>query len=132
MISTFTSTPAHTSSVSPRRRHLGEPGPDLRERQLGEQAAGRVGVVADDQRPVARAVDVELDAVRTELQGPGEGRNGVLGGQAVGASMRQDERHVEGCYDEVENRGLGTKKMRNSWSGPCGGHQRVNSLDPRG
>ena len=54
---------------------------------------GPVGVVADDERAVAGAVDVELDAVGPELHRPRERRDGVLRGLPAGPPMGQDEGH---------------------------------------
>ena len=73
------------------RRHVGEGLGDLGPGQVAEDPGGRVGVVADHQLAVGRAVDVELHAVGTQLDRPRHRRKGVLGRLPVGAAMGEHE-----------------------------------------
>jgi hypothetical protein len=61
-----------------------------------------MGVVVDDEGAVDRPVDVELDPVGTEGDGPGEGGDGVLGMGGRGPAMGDDQgfqRQPPTCFD---------------------------------
>lgn len=71
------------------------------ESMSGERVAGEIGqpadarndgVVVDQEYPVARGVDVELDPVGTQLTGPAERRQRVLARRARGAPVPEDPR----------------------------------------
>jgi hypothetical protein len=69
--------------------------PDLVERALLDRP-GRAGeplgrvVVEDDDDAVARPPDVRLDGVRPQADGVVEGGEGVLGGEAASAPVRDE------------------------------------------
>ena len=80
-------------------RDLGQRAPRARPRVSPVTGpSGVVRVVADRQRAVGGAVDVELHAVGTDLERPHHGGNGVLGRLAVGAPVREHEHPARPCH----------------------------------
>ena len=67
-------------------------------RECGGGEVGKIadarndGVVVDQELPIARGMDVELDPVGPQLTGPAKGGQGVLAGRARGAPVPEDPR----------------------------------------